>query len=130
MCINVPGKGDALAGIIDTVDHRRCVAMVTCNRRDQKTFVFKENLRHRMLVDLCRNVVCLDRERRSEITQVCKRAVLSEQQLEKSTGRRKIGVLSFRVRTRGTPNLVDDGISTRHGSRLEQSRQLTNMINV
>jgi hypothetical protein len=104
--------------------------MMPGDRRNDETALVENCMRHEIWLDLRGNIVRLDGDRCGKIVQVSKCSMFAEYQVEKSAGGWEICVFMRRSRARRSPDLENNRVSTRYGTRLEQARKFTCMIDV
>src|ERR1700729_2392945 len=97
--------------MVDAINHGRCIAVMPRNCCDHHPASL-ENLPRRRVFERYGYVMSMQGDRCGEIIQVREGALGSEQQMQKFTRARKVGVLTLARRARRAPHVEDDGSGT------------------
>src|ERR1700728_1308583 len=90
LCVDVAGKGHALARMIDPIDYSRRIAVVPGDGADLEAAVLKDDMNGLPVAPGCGQVVRDEGDRRGELAQVRERAARTEQTVEEARGGREI----------------------------------------
>src|ERR1700688_1461463 len=106
--------------MVDPVDNRGCIAMVSGNRRDGQSRLFEHHLRYGVRADGRRDIVGMKGYRCGKVLQIGECAIRSKEKLEKATGGRKIRTLALLARTVRAPNIENNRARSGNGAGLEK----------
>src|ERR1700679_1433511 len=127
LCVDIAGEGHAPARMIDPIDHSGRIAVVPRDGADLEAAVLKDHMNGFAVAPDRRQVVRDEGDGRGEVAQVRERATRAEQTVEEARGGWEIRSGRGCRRSAGSPDIEGNGSRARHGSSLEESRQVADL---